>query len=309
MQFRQLEYFVALAREQHFARAAAACYVSQPALSEAIRKLERELGVPLVRRGSSFEGLTPEGERLVLGARRILAERESLEHEVAALHTGLTGELRIGVIPAATTAIADRVDPFCAAHPLVRLRIESALRSADIVERLRRFELDIGILYTQGVDTTGLVKRPLYDEQHVLVVGNDLLPGRTGAATWADIAELPMCLLHKGMRGRDRIDEAATAHGVTITPRLEADSISTLLAFVSRGGWASIVPRVWVQRRGAPTDFRVVELEDEALSGHVALVRVDVEPASVLVKAFEDMAMVLAAPPASGRITSSKPEA
>ncbi|WP_346921795.1 helix-turn-helix domain-containing protein [Glutamicibacter creatinolyticus] len=59
---RQLEYFVALAREQHFARAAAACYVSQPALSEAIRKLEAELGVPLVRRGHSFQGLTAEGE-------------------------------------------------------------------------------------------------------------------------------------------------------------------------------------------------------------------------------------------------------
>lgn len=66
MLFRQLEYFVALARERHFARAAAACYVSQPALSEAIRELEHELGVPLVRRGRTFEGLTLEGERLVL---------------------------------------------------------------------------------------------------------------------------------------------------------------------------------------------------------------------------------------------------
>ncbi len=65
MLFRQLEYFVALARERHFARAASACYVSHAALSEAIRKLEQELKVPLVRRGQKFEGLTPEGERLV----------------------------------------------------------------------------------------------------------------------------------------------------------------------------------------------------------------------------------------------------
>src|SRR6202012_3255557 len=64
MLFRQLEYFVALARERPCARAAAACYVSQPALSEAIRKLEKELGVALVRREQKFEGLTPEGERL-----------------------------------------------------------------------------------------------------------------------------------------------------------------------------------------------------------------------------------------------------
>jgi DNA-binding transcriptional LysR family regulator len=85
MLFRQLEYFEALARERHFARAANACHISQPALSEAIRKIEHELKVPLVRRGQSFDGLTPEGERLVLWARRILADRDPLKEEVAAM--------------------------------------------------------------------------------------------------------------------------------------------------------------------------------------------------------------------------------
>lgn len=103
--------------ERHFARAAAACYVSQPALSEAIRKLESELNVPLVRRGQKFEGLTPEGERLVPWARRILADREALTQEVTALRAGLTGELRLGVVPAASTTVALLTDPFCAAHP------------------------------------------------------------------------------------------------------------------------------------------------------------------------------------------------
>jgi DNA-binding transcriptional LysR family regulator len=95
MLFRQLEYFVALAREQHFARAATACYVSQPALSEAIRKLEHELDVPLVRRGRTFRGLTPEGERLVLWARRIIADRDALKQEVTALKSGLAGQLQL----------------------------------------------------------------------------------------------------------------------------------------------------------------------------------------------------------------------
>ncbi|WP_232002803.1 LysR family transcriptional regulator, partial [Mycobacterium sp. 1245801.1] len=122
MLFRQLEYFVALAQERHFARAASACYVSQPALSEAIRKLESELNVPLVRRGQKFEGLTPEGERLVPWARRILADRDALKQEVTALQAGLTGELRLGVVPAASTTVALLTDPFCAAHPLVRIQ-------------------------------------------------------------------------------------------------------------------------------------------------------------------------------------------
>jgi DNA-binding transcriptional LysR family regulator len=82
MLFRQLEYFVAVAQERHFARAAEKCYVSQPALSAAIAKLERELDVTLINRGHSFQGLTAEGERLVVWAKRILAEHDAFKAEV-----------------------------------------------------------------------------------------------------------------------------------------------------------------------------------------------------------------------------------
>jgi len=116
MLFRQLEYFVALARERHFAHAADACHVSQPALSEAIRKLEHELKVPLVRRGQKFEGLTPEGDRLVHWARRILADRDALKQEVAVLQTGLVGELRLGVVPAAADEVSALTAAQFAAH-------------------------------------------------------------------------------------------------------------------------------------------------------------------------------------------------
>ncbi len=107
----------------------------------------------LVTRGRTFEGLTPEGERLVWWARRILADRDALEHEVHALQTGLTGELRLGVIPAAAATVALLTDPFCAAHPLVKVRLETGLKSADIVDRLRRFELDAGVIYPDGRST------------------------------------------------------------------------------------------------------------------------------------------------------------
>jgi DNA-binding transcriptional LysR family regulator len=219
MLFRQLEYFVALARERHFARAASACYVSQPALSEAIRKLENELKVPLVRRGQSFEGLTPEGERLVLWARRILADHDALKHEVTALQTGLTGELRLGVIPAASSTVALLTDPFCAEHPLVRVQLETSLRSAGIVERIRRFELDAGIIYPDGQNTIDLLITPLYEEQQVLIAGSGLLTGQSDSISWPEAVELPMCLLNKGMRGRQLIDEALASRNLTMTPR------------------------------------------------------------------------------------------
>ncbi|MDA3628453.1 LysR family transcriptional regulator [Saccharopolyspora sp. WRP15-2] len=290
MLFRQLEYFVALARERHFARAAAACYVSQPALSEAIRKLEQELKVPLVRRGRSFEGLTPEGERLVLWARRILADHDALKQEVTALQTGLTGELRLGVIPAAASTVALLTDPFCAEHPLVRVQLETSLRSSEIVDRIRRFELDAGVIYPYGLNTGDLVITPLYEEQHVLIASSELLTGRSEAISWADALELPMCLLTRGMRGRQLIDDALAAQDLAVTPQLEADSVVALLAHVGTGRWASIVPQTWIRTLRPPPGARVLELRDPSVTAEIALVTSAVEPGSVLTRALVQIA-------------------
>ncbi|MET4613752.1 DNA-binding transcriptional LysR family regulator [Rhodococcus sp. PvR044] len=286
MQFRQLEYFVALARERHFARAASACFVSQPALSEAIRKLEHELKVPLVRRGRAFEGLTPEGERLVPWARRILADHDLLKQEVAALQTDLTGELRLGVIPAASTTVALLTDPFCAEHPLVRVQVESSLRSAEIIERIRRFELDAGIVYPDGQDTADLLVTPLYEERHVLVVGSELLTGRSDTIGWPDALELPMCLLNKGMHGRQLIDDALAALDLAATPQLETDSALTLLAHVGSGRWASIIPQTWLRSLAPAAGTRVLQPDGPSVTARVALVIAAAAPGSVLTRAL-----------------------
>jgi DNA-binding transcriptional LysR family regulator len=286
MLFRQLEYFVALAQERHFARAANACYVSQPALSEAIRKLEQELKVPLVRRGQKFEGLTPEGERLVHWARRILADRDALKQEVTALQTGLTGELRLGVVPAASTTVALLTDPFCAAHPLVRVQLEMNLRSARIVERIRRFELDAGILYPEQHDTADMVVTPLYQEQPVLIAVAELQTGKADTITWSDAAKLPLCLLAPGMRGRRLIDDALATQGIEVSPQLETDSVASLLAHVRTGRWASIVPQPWIRTIGPPAGVRVLRLDRPSVTALIALVTSRAEPGSLLTRAL-----------------------
>jgi DNA-binding transcriptional LysR family regulator len=283
---RQLEYFVALARERHFARAAEACHVSQPALSESIRKLEHELKVPLVRRGQKFEGLTPEGERLVHWARRVLADCDALKQEVTALQTGLVGELRLGVVPAAATTVALLTDPFCAAHPLVRVQLETSLRSSGIVEQIRRFELDAGIIYPERQDTADLTVTPLYREHQVLIAGGDLLTGRVDAISWADALQLPLCLLSAGMRGRKLIDDALATQNLTVTPQLEADSVGTLLAHVGTGRWASIVPHTWVRSVGRPAGISVVALHEPAVTALMALVTHSAEPGSPVTRAL-----------------------
>ncbi|WIM87047.1 LysR family transcriptional regulator [Candidatus Mycobacterium wuenschmannii] len=290
MLIRQLEYFVALARERHFAHAAAACHVSQPALSEAIRKLEHELKVPLVRRGQKFEGLTPEGERLVHWARRVLADCDALKQEVTALQTGLVGELRLGVVPAAATTVALLTDPFCAAHPLVRVALNTSLQSAEIVEQICRFELDAGIIYFERQDMADLTVTPLYREHQVLIAGNELLTAKADSIGWADALQLPLCLLTVGMRGRRLIDDALAGQGLAVTPQLEADSVGTLLAHVATGRWASIVPHTWVHTLGMPAGVSVVRLREPSVAATLALVTLTAEPGSPVARALVDTA-------------------
>ena len=141
MLFRQLEYFVAVARARHFARAAKACYVWQPALSASIAKLERELNVTLINRGHNYEGLTVEGDRLVFWANRILAEQDAFKAEMAAVQSGITGTLRLGTEPTASTTQALPVAAFCAAHPLAKVQVDSPLSTTKLCRQLLDFEL------------------------------------------------------------------------------------------------------------------------------------------------------------------------
>ena len=99
MFIRQLEYLVTLAREKHFARAAEACHVSQPALSSAIRTLEAELGLVIVERTRRFVGFTEDGERVLGWARQTLASLQNMRQDASAAQVRLIGTLRIGAIP------------------------------------------------------------------------------------------------------------------------------------------------------------------------------------------------------------------
>jgi len=102
----RLEFILALARERHFGRAAQFCNVSQQTLSAGVKQLEERLGVMLVQRGSRFQGFTPEGERVLEWARRIVGDARAMRQEVASLRRGLSGMLRLAAIPTATPVVA-----------------------------------------------------------------------------------------------------------------------------------------------------------------------------------------------------------
>lgn len=293
MLFRQLEYFVAVAQERHFARAAEKCYVSQPALSVAIAKLERELDAKLVNRGHSFEGLTPEGERLAKWAERILAEYHSLKAEVRATRSEITGTLRVGVIPTAATTVSLMLAAFCSAHPLAKARVHSALATTELCRRLRHCELDAAILPVTPEDDHDWHAVPLYEERYVLVSPADMLPTDTATLGWPDAAQLPLILLTQNMWVRQVIDAAFADHSITVRPQVETDSVSTLLAQVVAGDWACIVPHTWLSTTVMAGDIRAAELIDPSLKTQIAVATNRTGPAPPVARAFVAIAQQL----------------
>ncbi|RRQ28566.1 LysR family transcriptional regulator [Rhodococcus sp. Eu-32] len=290
MLFRQLEYLVALSRERHFTRAAEACHVSQPALSEAIRKLEIELDLPLIVRGRRFEGLTPEGEQIVRWARRIVSDQQSLKHEAAALRTGVTGTVRLGVVPTASATVADLTGPLCGRHPLVSVNLAEDLPSADITARIDRFELDGGITYLDDDITTRYRTFPLYREFYDLLVSADSTTAGGDSITWREASSLPLCALPSMMRGRRILDEFFASDGVTHAPQVETDSIASLYAHVKTGQWAAVVPRVWRRVFGEPPGLRCIPLAGGFDAPVVGLITGRGAQGSALVRALEDTA-------------------
>ena len=121
----KLELLLALAKEKHFGRAAEACGVTQPTMSTGLKQLEEILGVTLVHRGSRFLGFTPEGERALEWARRIVGDTRAMREEIDTLKQGLSGEIRIAAIPTVLGMVASLTTPFRARHPNVRFRIVS----------------------------------------------------------------------------------------------------------------------------------------------------------------------------------------
>ena len=291
MLLRQLEYFVAVARERHFARAAESCYVSQPALSTSIAKLERELSVTLIHRGQNFEGLTPEGERLVVWAKRVLAEHDALKAEAAAMRSGISATLRLGTGPTVSTTAALPVAAFCALHPLAGIKVCSRLSSTELLRQLRNFELDAAIAHFGPDDQSGLEVVPLYEEQYVLLVSGEQLVPTVKTITWAEAAQLPLALLTPDMRFRQFIDKAFASSGAAAAPQVETDSVASLYAHVATGAWASVVPHTWLRAMPVTGAARAIRLVEPDTSAQISMAIHAGTPGSVAARAFLNVAV------------------
>ncbi|MDK9704444.1 MAG: LysR family transcriptional regulator [Sulfuritalea sp.] len=290
---RKYLYLIALAREKHFGRAAAACHVSPSTLSAAIRDLETELGVAVVERGKQFAGLTPEGRSVVEYAQRMAASAEGLKQELASLRDGLTGRLRLGVIPTALTVVASLTASFARRHSLVTAEVLS-LATDEILARLRRFELDAGIVYVESAQAAGFSVVPVWRERHVLLTGVDGRFAGRETVSWAEAASVPLCLLTPDMQNRKTIDAVFAKVGAGVTPVLETNSIISILAHVGSGHWSSIVPRSVLDQVGTPPRVIAIELVEPSVDWATGLVTLAREPQAPMVAALIAEAKALA---------------
>jgi DNA-binding transcriptional LysR family regulator len=289
----KLEFFMALAREQHFGRAAEACGVTQPTLSAGIKQLEESMGVLLVNRGSRFHGLTPEGERVLDWARRIVGDTRNMRQEINSLRHGLTGRLRLAAIPTALAMVAALTTPFRQRHPNVQFTVWSRT-SADVLALLENLEIDAGLTYLDNEPLGRVNTVPLYRESYRLLTSADAPLGNRDSVTWAELANVPLCLLTPDMQNRRIIDRLLKTSGAESRPMLESDSMILLFAHVRTGRWASVMPAKLAETLGLTETIRAIPITEPDEVHTIGLVIPEREPMTPLTAALVAEARLVA---------------
>jgi DNA-binding transcriptional LysR family regulator len=290
----KLEYLIALAREEHFGRAADTCGVTQPTLSAGIKQLEETLGVLLVQRGSRFIGFTPEGQRTLDWARRIVGDSRAMRQEIAALKKGLNGRLKIAAIPTALAMVAAITTPYRARHPDVRFTILSQT-SIQILTNLENLEIDAGITYLDNEPLGRVSTIPLYQERYLLLTSPDAPLGNREKVTWAEVGKVPLCLLTPDMQNRRIIDDLLRSAGGNPQPTLESNSVVVLFAHVRTGRWATIMPSKLAETLGLTDTIRAIPIVEPEAVHTIGLVVPAREPMTPLTAALVAEAKRMAA--------------
>jgi DNA-binding transcriptional LysR family regulator len=281
----KLEFLLSLARERHFGRAAEACGVTQPTLSAGIKQLEESMGVLLVTRGSRFHGLTPEGERVLGWARRIVGDSRAMREEIRSVRHGLTGRLRLAAIPTALAMVAALTTPFRERHPNVQFTVLSRT-SADVLTMLDDLEIDAGMTYLDNEPLGRVNTVPLYRESYRLLTSADAPLGNRDKVTWAELADVPLCLLTPDMQNRRIIDRLLKTSGADSRPMLESDSMILLFAHVRTGRWASVMPAKLAETLGLTETMRAIPIVDPVEVHTIGLVVPAREPMTPLTAAL-----------------------
>jgi DNA-binding transcriptional LysR family regulator len=289
----KFEYLIALAQERNFGKAAERCGVTQPSFSAGIKQLEKELRVLLVQRKSRFIGFTAEGERVLDWARTIVADSRAMRQELQAMKHGLVGRLKLAAIPTALPMVSALTTPYRAKHPNVTFTILSRT-SIEILSMLENLEIDAGITYTDNEPLGRARAVPLYTEQYRLLTSEKSPLGDRKTVTWAEVAQIPLCLLTPDMQNRRIIDGLLRDAGGTAEATLESNSMIVLFSHVRTGRWASVMSAALADTLGLTERLRSIPIVEPEATHKIGLVVPDHEPMAPLVVALTAEAKLLA---------------
>ncbi|WP_151636757.1 hydrogen peroxide-inducible genes activator [Noviherbaspirillum aerium] len=251
MTLTELKYIVAVAREKHFGHAAEACFVAQPTLSVAIKKLEDELGVTIFERGGTEISMTPLGSQIVAQAERVLEQTAAIKEIAKQNKDPLAGPLRLGVI----YTVAPYLLP-----PLVKTMIETVPQmplvlqenfTTKLIELLRQGELDAAIMALPFADQ-GLMVQPLYDEPFVVALPKHHAWASRDAIDAEELKSETMLLLGNGHCFRDQVLEVCpemarfSTSGDGIARTFEGSSLETIRHMVASGIGITVLPQASV---------------------------------------------------------------
>ncbi|QDL53022.1 LysR substrate-binding domain-containing protein [Rhodoferax aquaticus] len=269
MTLTELKYIVAVAREKHFGKAADACYVSQPTLSVAVKKLEHELDVKLFERSANEVTVTPLGEEIVRQAQSVLEQAANIKDIAKRGKDPLAGPLRLGVIytiapyllPALVRQVIDRT-------PQMPLMLQENF-TVKLMEMLRTGEVDCAILAEPFPDT-GLAIAPLYDEPFYAAVPMNHALAKLSSVTTEQLKSETMLLLGNGHCFRDHVLEVCpefarfSSDTEGIRKSFEGSSLETIKHMVAAGMGITLVPRLSVPREAL--DIKKRRAEDSYVS-------------------------------------------
>ncbi|KZE50445.1 LysR family transcriptional regulator [Brevibacillus parabrevis] len=284
MEFRQLQYFLMLCNELHFSEAAFKLGITQPTLSQQIRVLEDEIGVPLFDRIGKKTVKTEAGEILEHHARQIVQQLENAKTAIADLTRLHASHLRIAVLPSdldyrLTSLLIDFHNQF----PQTKVQV---FPSIDIVNQVLNIEVDLGVGLSMPAMPADqrLTRIPFYTETYSLYVHADHPLAGCESVSADDLRTIPFVMYPKGFYGRDLIDRWGSENGLTVETIMETGSATSLLQLVHAGIGATIQPSRLIESFQS-LKIRAIEIKDSPIREMVIMYRND-KYMSVAAKAF-----------------------
>lgn len=267
MTLTELRYIVAVARERHFGRAAEACFVSQPTLSVAVKKLEEELGVQLFERGPGEVTITPAGFKIVEQAQRVLEEASRIKDLAAAGRDPLAGPLRLGAIYTIGPYLLPKLIPILRrTAPAMQLHIQENFTHR-LADALKGGEVDV-ILIALPFNEPGIETRALYDEPFFVAVPKGHAWEERKRLTSEELTKESLLLLGEGHCLRDQVLEFCHT---TRTRAIEGGSLETIRQMVASGVGITVLPSTSISPATGSELIRIVPFARPVPSRRVAL--------------------------------------